>query len=277
LFRKDYKIFGVYHRGAIRCINAATGAFVNQDIGFAGPGVGFDWNISPQSFWRASYIAADGGSSFGFGNGGITGGSTTLATELEFLLSQTSAIRLQYSCFIRNFQAGVAGDRPLFPSIGGGNSPVFAAGDNLQSNNFGVNAEWAITPNVAIFGRYGFGSSTLQFTGNGVGPNGGNKDTFNFDATTWPFGFSFPDLFAQGNIGSISVGQPPRSTRTSISGNYFLPLLNNGTETDIEAYYSFRVNDRMTITPDLLFISQPGNINGNPSLFVGTVRAVYLF
>jgi Carbohydrate-selective porin, OprB family/S-layer homology domain len=262
---------------ALPIINGTTGAFVNQDIGFAGPGFGFDWNLSPQFSWRASYIAANGGSSFGFGNGGLTGGSTTLATELEFLLSQTSAIRLQYSRFIRNFQTGVGGDRPLFPSIGGGNFPVFAAGDNLQSDNFGVNAEWAIMPSVAIFGRYGFGSSTLQITGNGVGPNGSNKDTFSFDATTWQLGFSFPDLFAQGNTAGIAVGQPPRSTRTSISGQYFLPNLNNGSETDIEAYYSFRVNDRMTITPDLLFISQPGNISGNPSLFIGTVRAVYSF
>jgi hypothetical protein len=262
---------------ALPIINGTTGAFVNQDIGFAGPGLGFDWNISPQFSWRASYIAANGGASFGFGNGGLTGGSTTLATELEFLLSQTSAIRLQYSRFIRNFQTGVAGDRPLFPSIGGGNFPVFAAGDNLQSDNFGVNAEWAITPSVAIFGRYGIGSSTLQITGNGVGPNGTNKDTFSFDATTWQLGLSFPDLFAQGNNAGIAVGQPPRSTRTSISGQYFLPNLNNGSETDIEAYYSFRVNDRMTITPDLLFISQPGNISSNPSLFIGTVRAVYSF
>jgi Carbohydrate-selective porin, OprB family/S-layer homology domain len=265
---------------ALPIINSTTGAFVNQDIGFAGPGFGFDWNISPQFSWRASYIAANGGASFGFGNGGLTGGSSTLATELEFLLSQTSAIRLQYSRFIRNFQTGVGGDRPLFPtllSLGGGNFPVFGAGDNLQSDNFGVNAEWAITPSVAVFGRYGFGSSTLSFTGNGVGPNGSNKDAFSFDATTWQLGFSFPDLFAQGNTGGIAVGQPPRATRTSISGQYFLPLLNNGSETDIEAYYSFRVNDRMTITPDLLFISQPGNINNNPSLFIGTVRAVYSF
>jgi Carbohydrate-selective porin, OprB family len=262
---------------ALPIINGTTGAFVNQDIGFAGPGFGFDWNISPQFSWRASYIAANGGASLGFGNGGITGGSSTLATELEFLLSQTAAIRLQYSRFIRNFQAGVTGDRPLFPSIGGGNFPVFGAGDNLQSDNFGVNAEWAITPSVAIFGRYGFGSSTLKITGNGVGPNGNNKDTFSFDATTWQLGFSFPELFAPGNVGAISIGQPPRSTRTSISGQYFLPLLNNGTETDIEAYYSFRVNDRMTITPDLLLISQPGNISSNPTLWIGTLRAVYSF
>ena len=260
-------------------IVGATGAkTVNQDIGFAGPGFGFDWTISPQFAWRGSYIAASGGQSFGFGNGGLTGGNTTLATELEFLPSPTAAIRLQYSRFTRNFQAGLVGERPLFPdSITGGNFPIFGAGDNLQSDNFGVNAEWALTPNVAIFGRYGFGSGTLRFTGNGVGSNNSNQDKFSFDATTWQFGLSFPDLFTPGNVGAISIGQPPRSTKASITGNYALPNLNNGTETDIEAYYSFRVNDRMTITPDLLLISQPGNISSNPTLWIGTLRAVYSF
>jgi Carbohydrate-selective porin, OprB family/S-layer homology domain len=263
---------------ALPIVGASGTKTVNQDIGFAGPGFGFDWTISPQFSWRGSYIAASGGQSFGFGNGGLTGGNTTLATELEFLPSPTAAIRLQYSRFTRNFQAGLTGERPLFPdSITGGNFPIFGAGDNLQSDNFGVNAEWALTPNVAIFGRYGFGSGTLRFTGNGVGSNNSNQDKFSFDATTWQFGFSFPDLFTQGNVGAISIGQPPRSTKASITGNYALPNLNNGTETDIEAYYSFRVNDRMTITPDLLLISQPGNISSNPTLWIGTLRAVYSF
>jgi len=268
---------------ALPIINGTTGDFVNQNIGFAGPGFGFDWHISPQFAWRASYIAADGGQSLGFGNGGITGGSTTLATELEFLPASTAAIRLQYSRFIRNFQEGILGDRPLFSTPGGGNYPVFEAGDNFQSDVFGVNAEWAITPSVAIFGRYGTSSSTLQFTGNGAvgNPNGSNKDTFTWDARTWQAGLSFPDLFASGNVGAISIGRPPNCQRASISGDYATGngnfVNNNGVETDIEVYYSFRVNDRMTITPDLLVISQPGNLANNPTLWIGTLRAVYFF
>jgi hypothetical protein len=123
-----------------------------------------------------------------------------------------------------------------------------------KTDAFGINAEWSINPSVGIFGRYGLGTQKLF---NGEPDN---------NLTTWQLGFAFPDQFAPGNTLAIAAGQPVRATNKA-----------NGSETDFELYYSFRLNDRITLTPDLQIISQPGNVAGNPTLAIGTLRAVFKF
>jgi carbohydrate-selective porin OprB len=121
-------------------------------------------------------------------------------------------------------------------------------------------------PNVAIFGRYGTGTTknyNTGFVGLTPVPNG------NYTLSTWQVGLAFPDLFAPGNTLGIAVGQPNKVT----SG----PIAANGTETDYEVYYNIKVNDRIFLTPDVQVISQPNNIAGNPTITVGTLRLVFTF
>jgi membrane-bound inhibitor of C-type lysozyme len=200
---------------------------------FSGPGAGFDWKVGEQFSVRAIYIAGLGGASNGFGFGGLTGSNTLGNAELEFRPSETSKIKLQYAGYT---QQNVA------------NAPT-------KTDALGVNAEWAITSNVGVFGRYGTG--TAKFFTPGVA---------DANLTTWQFGFSFPGLFTPDNTLGISVGQPTRAT------NYA-----SGTELDYELYYNFKLNDRVILTPDVQFISQPGNISGNPTITIGSLRAVFSF
>jgi Carbohydrate-selective porin, OprB family/S-layer homology domain len=215
----------------------SSGFFVNNPLIialFAGPGAGFDWKISDQFSLRAAYITSQGGSSVGNGFGGLTGSNTNGSIELEFRPSEASKIKLQYSAYTLQ---QTALDTPS------------------KTDAFGINAEWAITPSVGIFGRYGLGTQKL-FT----------PDVADNNLTTWQLGLAFPDLFAPGNTLAIAAGQPVRATNKA-----------NGSETDYELYYSFRLNDRITLTPDLQIISQPGNVAGNSTLVLGTLRAVFKF
>jgi Carbohydrate-selective porin, OprB family/S-layer homology domain len=200
---------------------------------FTGPGTGFDWKIGEQFSVRAIYIAGQGGLSNGFGLGGVTGSNSLGNAELEFRPSETSKIKLQYAGYTQQIAA---------------NTPT-------KTDAFGLNAEWAITPNVGVFGRYGTG--TAKFFTPGIA---------DANLTTWQFGFSFPGLFAPSNTLGISAGQPTRAT------NYA-----SGTETDYELFYNFKLNDRITLTPDIQLISQPGNIAGNPTITIGSLRAVFSF
>jgi hypothetical protein len=214
----------------------SSGFFVNNPLIialFAGPGTGFDWKISDQFSLRAAYITDGGGSSIGSGFRGLTGSQTNGSVEFEFRPSETAKIKLQYSAYTLQADANTTPNK---------------------TDAFGVNAEWAITPSVGIFGRYGVGTQKLF---NGEPDN---------NLTTWQLGFAFPDLFAPGNTLAIAVGQPVRATNKA-----------NGSETDFELYYSFRLNDRITLTPDLQIISQPGNVAGNSTLILGALRAVFKF
>ncbi len=215
----------------------------------AGPGAGFDWKIGEQFSLRAAYIAGDGGRSNGSGQGGLTGSDRVGSAEFEFRPSQNAKIKLQYSGYTNN----------TFPS------PLGITGTQ-KTDAFGLNAEWAITPNVAIFGRYGTGTTKNYNTGF-VGRTG--VPAGDYTLSTWQIGLTFPDVFAPGNSLGIAVGQPNKVT----SG----PITASGTETNYEVYSNIRLNDRVTLTPDVQFITQPNNIAGNPSITVGTLRLVFTF
>ncbi|MGA7954519.1 MAG: iron uptake porin [Gloeobacterales cyanobacterium] len=232
-----------------------------------GPGGAVDWKISDQFSLRGLYIAANGGQSFGFGNGGLTGGTTKVSAELEFRPSQDATIRLQYAyinaqntgfnstIFGLGTNAVLVGTNPTFASVGG------ALASNAQTSVFGVDADWAITPYVGIFGRFSTGNTTIPSSGNA-------------NSNSYHFGFSFPDLFAKGNLAGIAYGQPIRITSApagSILG------ADSGTENDLELFYRFQINDRFSITPDLQFYFTPGNVAGNPTVTVGLLRASYEF
>jgi Carbohydrate-selective porin, OprB family/S-layer homology domain len=230
----------------------------------SGPGAAFDWKISDQFSFRGLYIAGNGGQSLGFGNGGLTGGKTKLSAELEFKPSQDAAIRLQYA-YINTQNEGLAstifgstpntvlvGTDPTFASVGG------AAARNAQTSVFGVNADWAITPSIGIFGRYSTGDTSIP---GGIG---------NVTSNSYHVGFAFPDLFAKGNLAGVAYGQPIRITGSPVGTD-------SGTENDLELFYRIQINPRFSITPDLQFYFTPGSVAGNPTVTVGTLRASYQF
>jgi hypothetical protein len=230
----------------------------------SGPGAAFDWKISDQFSFRGLYIAANGGLSLGSGNGGLTGGTTKSLAELEFRPSPEAAIRLQYA-YINAQNAGpgtifgggtnavLVGTNPTFASVGG------ALAGNAQTSVFGVNADWAITPSVGIFGRYSTGDTRIP---GGIG---------NVTSNSYHVGLAFPDLFVKGNLAGVAYGQPIRITGSPILG------ADSGTENDLELFYKIQINPRFSITPDLQFYFTPGSVAGNPTITVGTLRASYQF
>jgi Carbohydrate-selective porin, OprB family/S-layer homology domain len=225
--------------------------FFFEVVGGDNPGAGFDWSISKSVSLRAVYNAANGGQSFGFGNGGFFGGASQILTELEVKPSETSAIRLQYA---RINEQGTA----LTASLAGNIT-------NSTTDVFGVNAEWAVTPNFGIFGRYGTANTRVNSAVDSYG---------DISANTYQIGFSLPDLFAPGNTLGVSFGQPIRINSGTQNGVGLVP---SGRQSNIEVFYSFKLNDNITLTPDLQFISQPNNIANNPTITVGALRMVFTF
>jgi carbohydrate-selective porin OprB len=144
--------------------------------------------------------------------------------------------------------------------------------NNTDINAGGVNAEWALSKKIAVFGRYGFGTlntriaaDTAGFTGGLFIPSGSTTTATSLSPQTWMFGLAFPDLFKEGASAAIAVGQP-----------FIESKIGNATQTNVEAYYSFPVSSNIKITPDVQFIFNPNNTSGN-TIFVGTLRTVFSF
>jgi carbohydrate-selective porin OprB len=78
-------------------------------------------------------------------------------------------------------------------------------------------------------------------------------------------GFAFPDLFKEGALAGIAVGQPFISNQ-----------IGNATQTNLELFYNFPVTNNIRITPDVQFVFNPNNTTGS-TIFVGTLRTVFSF
>lgn len=232
-------------------INNPLLILVNGQTG--GAGAALDWNIAKSAFsFRALYLAAYGNNPTA-GNGinrGLFGDTYQATAELEFAPKNSD------------------GDKPFAIKIDYTNGSV----NNTNINTGGVNVEWAFSKKVAVFGRYGFGS--LDNHGlpiNSVGTfNSGFTNANNLTATslspqTWMAGVAFPDLFKEGALAAIAVGQP------FIESN-----VGNATQTNLELFYNFPVSSNIRITPDVQFIFNPNNTSGS-TIFVGTLRTVFSF
>ncbi|AGY59832.1 iron uptake porin [Gloeobacter kilaueensis] len=225
-----------------------------------GSGGGFDWDITPTINWRALYLAASGGAASAFGSGGLFGGSNTVATQLEFDFGKAS-VRFIYSRF---GEQGAALGTALPGIISNSYTDVFAA-----------NVEWAIVPQFALFGRYGYGTTNVHtLAGSPVSFSNINSDIYRV-------GFTLPDLFGIGNAFGFAYGAALRVNSGSVVGltapGVTTSLVPTGREGEIEIFYRIRLSDRLTITPDVQWILQPVNSVNSNGLAVYTLRTVFNF
>ncbi len=118
---------------------------------------------------------------------------------------------------------------------------------------YGINFDWAMSDRFGIFGRYGY--------------SGYNNTAFgNIQPQYWMFGLAFPDLFKQGAKAGVAIGQP-----------LVVAQIGNATQTNIEAFYNYPINNQLRISPILQMISNAGNQSSNEMIFTGTLRMVFSF
>jgi hypothetical protein len=241
-------------------VDFSTRLFINNPLILPvndGAGAAIAWNINGGAFSvRAGYVAANANSPTSSVaaaspnnsiNQGLFGDSYQGTFELEFAPKNGEddkpfAVRLQYT------RASV---------------------NNLDYNTGGLNLEWAFNKAIAIFGRYGFGN--ISNRGNAIATAlptyinaGATGDSLS--PQTWSAGFAFPDLFKEGAMAAIAVGQPLIES-----------TVGNATQTNVELFYRFPVSSNISITPDLQFIFNPNNNSGNSTITVGTLRTVFTF
>jgi carbohydrate-selective porin OprB len=94
--------------------------------------------------------------------------------------------------------------------------------------------------------------------------------TFN----SWMVGFHFRDLFKEGNNAGILFGQP--LDRDSVSGGARFQA-NKATPYHLEAYYRFKVNDNISVTPGAFMLFNPEGTKDNDTVWVGVLRTTFSF
>ena len=236
-------------------VDFAGGLFINNPLILPvndGAGGAISWSLGDTFTLRAGYVAANAASPIanvlapnGITNQGLSGDPYQGTVELEFAPKNSDeekpfAVRLQYTR---------------------------AAVNNLDYNTGGVNIEWALNRAIAVFGRYGFGNISNRGTAIALAlPSYTTSTDGSINPQTWSAGLAFPDLFKEGAMAAIAIGQP-----------FIESKVGNATQTNVELFYRFPFSSNISITPDLQFIFNPNNNSGNSTITVGTLRTVFSF
>lgn len=267
-------------RGANRVESAGFGPLSRfaqrnpiQNIGGDGAGVGFDWQIVDWVSLQGVYTSNRANDPV---NGGLFGGEnggTTVGAQLTLAPLSNLDIALNYvnSYSPSGFLGTSVGDDQLaLPNPFSFRAPI-------KTNAFGGTVAWRVSPRITIGGWAGFTHSDLQ------GFDGEVK-TFN-----WMAFLNFPDLGGAGNLGGIYVGQPPRITDSDLPIGRNVPSFVNGGDffagpgdqpsrtTHVEAFYRYRINDHITITPGVIFVFNPNHNDNNDTITIGVVRTTFTF
>ena len=180
---------------------------------------------------KALYVAADADRpNGGLTKGGLFGDRNQGSLEVEYDFTKNIVARLQLTKATVN------------------NVDIFAGG---------INAEWALNTDFAVFGRFAIGRY------NGFNPL--LNQNLDLNPKSWSLGFIARRLFLPGSTAGLAIGQP-----------FVEKDLGNATQMNIEAFYSFLLNDNIRVTPALTVVSNPNN-RDRGTIFEWLVRLVYDF
>lgn len=133
----------------------------------------------------------------------------------------------------------------------------------VSSNSYGVGLSWRISQKFVLSGWGGLTDARLI----GLG-----------DAKIWYYGvtFAFPDLGRDGNLAGIVVGREPYLADLEAPSG-----LRTGLQRDeswhFEAFYKFQLTDNISLTPGVIWVTNPNQNKANDDVVIGTLRTTFKF
>ena len=224
---------------------------------------GIDFKL-PQGNFQVAYSAnnAAAAGTVPGGAGGLFGGSTLIATQLIWKPNTDFNLGIGYGNSYHqtnSLNSGLNQETIVNNTTGAG-----IAGP-IRANTLVGSLLWNLNKSVTFstWGSYVFADSV----------NTNASTTF----TSWNAALSFPNLFAEGNLGALTFGQP--LYRNSVGG------LAGTTQTGatlatpyhLEAFYRWRVSKNISITPGVYFVFNPDSNSVNGTATVGVLRTTFSF
>ncbi|MBW4520135.1 MAG: iron uptake porin [Scytolyngbya sp. HA4215-MV1] len=252
-------------------------------------GAGFDFKVADWLTVAAGYIGQD---VTGLGNpasptatSGILNGGYLAFSQLTVYAGKLTAGFLYMNSYTPQFGIDtLAGSNAAKVSTGNFNlartAGVVNADDRVSANHYGFIVNYKVNPRLQIGGWLGLANArVLGVLGDGIATgNKGDVQVLNYAVT-----LAMPDLFKQGNLGGFVFGMQPRVVDTSNDRVAQAIGLPNGQREDrdvgfhLEAFYRFQVNEFISITPGVLWLTAPNHDSRNPDAVIGVIRTSFTF
>ncbi len=229
---------------------------------FLEAGVGVRWDVAPWlnlDFFAGSESGSASDPERGFFGDGY--GLTTRAT-MNFDPLNIALVYIH----------GYSPENGINTSSGSNASKVQGAGP-VHGDTFVGGVFYRFSPKLVIGASGGF--SNARTLGEGTE---GNAHVIDYRLNVY-----FPDLFKEGNFAGLVAGIQPKLTHTSNADLAKAVGLPDGQRSDrdtgwhLEAFYTFRVNDNITITPGVLWLTAPNHDERNSDVVIGALRTTFSF
>ncbi|MDA0672788.1 MAG: iron uptake porin [Cyanobacteria bacterium] len=238
-------------------------------VGNGNTGVGFDWQISDRNSLQGVYSVATAANA---NSDGLFSGDYVLG--FQFTSTPIDDLNLAFN-YLHSFSTfGSLGTGVGDDQIAVGNQ-ITGTGTPTTTHAFGATASWDLNSRVTL-GAWG-GYTTSRIPG-----EAGSVETLN-----WMLFANFPDLFKEGNLGGIYIGQPPRIVSSnlrqgqnipnSLAGGLGDPGGQPGATLHIEAFYRYELTDYLSITPGIIAIFDPANSPSSEAITIGVIRTTFTF
>jgi Carbohydrate-selective porin, OprB family/S-layer homology domain len=219
-----------------------------------GSGLGLEYEFTDDMTFSVGYLGDDiSDPRQGFGQSAYSA-----IAQLSLELSKRFGIGFTYVRSFNRINTSTGSDRA--------NNPFNDDSEAITADSFGIQA--AIAPSRKLSFAGWAGLSRAKATDLAGDPK---ASIFN-----WAVTIALPDLFKEGSIAGVVIGQPPKLTRNDFlqTGQAFTDI---DTSLHLEAFYRYQVNDFMSITPGMMIITNPEHNSKNDTIYIGTIRTTFSF
>jgi Carbohydrate-selective porin, OprB family/S-layer homology domain len=222
------------------------------------------------------YFADNGnnpGTTGGLVNGdlGLTNGDFSALAQVNFNLGDRFGLAATYVRGYHNagdgiFDYGSSASRGLGTPIEGtaeANDPSLLLGGatKLSTDSYGLSAALRVSNRVSISGWVTKTDVDLIDVGSA-------------DVWSYALGVAFPDLGKEGNVLGLIAGVEPtlRNIDAPGSADY-----NTDYGYHIEGFYKYQLNDNISVTPGVIWLTSPGQGANRDDIIIGTLRTTFTF
>ena len=231
--------------------------------GLEGTGATINYNFSDAIALSVGYLAPR--ASEPLNGAGLFNGSYAAIAQLSIEPTDNFGFGLAYS---RGYYAP---DELVVSGETGSETANAPFGEEIatSADHLGLQGRYQISDrlNISAWGGLTFAHALADGDNEGIAVNDGDNATiFN-----WAVTLAFLDLFSEGSLGGIIIGQPPRVSS------------NDGGEEDedsawhLEVQYRYQLNDNIAINPGFFVVINPENNSNNDTIYVGTIRTIFEF
>ncbi len=132
----------------------------------------------------------------------------------------------------------------------------------VVSNSYGAQASLRLNPRFILGGWAGLTNARIL----GIG-----------DAKIWNYAvtLALPDLGKEGNLLGLVVGREPYLDKLEASRS--LRSFRNDDSYHVEGFYKFQLSDNISVTPGVIWVTNPNQDDRNDDIIIGTLRTTFTF